>query len=122
MGVLELRVGQGESKTLRFKLTTSEFVDSDKLLFAVKNDVSSCEYEYSLQANVGELAYEDVGEGKKKYTFTVVLASDLTRGLARRTYYYDLTLIDEYGEEMPLITPQPLVVSGTVGASTKKGG
>lgn len=115
---MEIRIGQGESKTIRFKLTTAMFVNSDKLLFAVKNDVSSCEYIYSVQENVSDLTVEDVGEGKSLYTFTVVLTTEMTRALARRTYYYDLTLIDEYGEEKPLVAPQPLVIVGTIGAST----
>lgn len=91
-------------------------------MFALKNDVSSCEYEYEVTANVGDLPVEDLGEGVKKYTFVVMLASAFTRGLDRRTYYYDLTLIDENGEEVPLVAPQPLVVGGTIGASTAKRG
>lgn len=91
-------------------------------MFALKNDVSSCEYEYEVTANVDDLPVEDLGEGVKKYTFVVMLASTFTRGLDRRTYYYDLTLIDENGEEVPLVAPQPFVVGGTVGASTAKRG
>lgn len=92
-------------------------------MFALKNDVSSCEYEYEVTEDVADLPVEDTDVAEvKRYTFVVSLASNFTRGLDRRTYYYDLTLIDEHGEEVPLLAPQPFVVSGTVGASTAKRG
>ena len=114
MGNLTIQVGQGESKTIIFKITTEIFDNTDKLLFAVKPDCAGRKHVVFAESEVSDLDYS---EGV--YTFVVTLTSEQTRGLAIRTYYYDLTLIDQYGQAKPLMDPQELILNGTVGASVK---
>ena len=115
MGNLTIQIGQGETKTINFKITTSMFVNTDKLLFAVKTDCAGRKYVLSVESSVSTL---DLTNGV--YTFVVNLNSEQTRNLAIRTYFYDLTLIDEYGQAKSLISPQEFIVNGTVGASVKR--
>lgn len=115
MGNLTIQVGQGESKTISFKITTTVFNNTDKLLFAIKPDCAGRKHVLFVEEDVSNL---DLTEGV--YTFVVNLTSDQTRSLAIRTYYYDLTLIDEYGQAKSLMTPEEFIVNGTVGASVKR--
>ena len=115
MGNLTIQVGQGETKTINFKITTEMFETSDKLLFAVKTDFAGRKHVLTVEREVSNL---DLDNGV--YTFVVTLSSEQTRALTIRTYYYDLTLIDEYGQAKPLMDPQEFIVNGTIGASVKR--
>lgn len=115
MGNLTIQVGQGENKTINFKITTNMFNSTDKLLFALKSDLTTRKHILSTESNVDDLDYS---EGV--YTFVVEITSEQSRSLAVRPYYYDLTLIDQYNQAKPLMDPQEFVVTGTVGASVKK--
>lgn len=121
MSDLSITIGKGENKTIRFKLKTDLFENTDKLLFAIKNDVTSKNYIKTYEKNVNELDVEIV-DNKNQYTFSIVLDTETTRSLELRTYYYDLTLIDQYGEEKPLVKPQRITITGTIGASLEKVG
>ena len=112
---LTLQVGQGENKTITFKITTTVFTNTDKLLFAVKPDCAGRKHVLSVEEVVANL---DLEQGV--YTFVVNLTSDQTRSLAIRSYFYDLTLIDQYGQAKPLMDPQEFIVNGTIGASVKR--
>lgn len=114
MGNLTIQIGQGENKTINFQITTNQFKSSDTILFAVKTDATSRKQIITTASSVPSL---DLDDGV--YTFVVTLTSEQTRALAVRTYYYDLTLIDEYGQAKPLMKPEELIVCASVGASAK---
>ena len=112
----EIQIGQGETKSLTFKITTAEFVSSDTLLFAMKSSGYDKKIVKKFSQSVSELTLE---EGV--YSFIVTFSGEETANLPVGAYYYDLTLIDEYGEKEQLMKPRALSIVPTVGASIAEG-
>jgi hypothetical protein len=123
----EIKIGKGESKSIIFKITDKDniFIGTDKLLFAVKFDATSKNFLFSKETLIGSLTPEIVvieGVEYKQYSFLVQITTETSRSLQLGNYYYDLTLIDTYGEEKPLTTPTAFEIIKTIGASLEKVG
>lgn len=107
-----IAIGQGETKSLIFKIKTAEFVGSDTLLFAMKNTGYDTSVVMEFSQKVEDITLED-----EKYNFIVPFSSAETLALAIGEYLFDLTLIDENGEKKQLIKPRKLSITPTIGAS-----
>lgn len=115
---LDIRIGKGESKNLIFRITTDAFSETDKLLFAMKLFSDSKQFIHTKENIVSELEIED-----GKYIFLVPITTEFSRSLIQDTnYYYDITLINQAGEEKPLMFPAKFTICSTIGASLDKVG
>lgn len=111
----EIKFGQGETRSLIFKITTQVFVSSDILLFAMKNSGYEKAIVKEYQQSVSELELE---EGV--YSFVVPFTGEETSALPKGVYLFDLTLINEYGEKKTLMKPRTLAIVPTIGASMEE--
>ncbi len=109
---MAIEIGKGATRTLTFKIKTDEFVQTDTLLFAMElaEDEETVVMEY--RQPVDELMLE-----AGVYNFIVPLKSEFTITLDQTDYLFDVTLVDQYGEKTPLMKPETITITNTVGAS-----
>lgn len=116
-----ISIGKGEYKSIIFKITDNDslFLDTDKLLFAVRKNINdNLSFAFSEEILIGDLTPVIV-DGKNVYSFLVNITSQDSRKLSGN-YYYDITLITINNEEKPLIAPTLFSIIDTVGASVEK--
>lgn len=105
-------IGQGETQSIIFRITTTEFVNSDTLLFAMERPG----YEKKIVKTFSQ-PITDVTLEEGVYSFIVPFTSEETSALPKGEYLFDLTLINEYGEKKQLTKARKLGIGLTVGAS-----
>jgi len=108
----DIEIGQGETRSIIFKIKTDAFVDTDTLLFAMRNSG----YEKTIVKEYSQVVSAlEIEEGK--YNFIVNFSETETTALPKGLYLFDLTLINEYGQKKRLTKSMGLSIVGTIGAS-----
>lgn len=109
---MSIQIGQGSNRNIIFKIKFNVVSDTDTILFALKGKNSN-EPIFKYSQKISELEQEN-----DIYTFIVNLSTQFTLDLALGKYFYDLTLIDEQDERVPLTGLKSIDIVETIGAKS----